>query len=58
MALTIPDIKEKLKLLDEITLLEMLNIRSEDLVDRFSDLIEDNADHLEEEIKDDENEQL
>lgn len=58
MPLTILDIKEKLKLLDEITLLEMLNIRSEDLVDRFSDLIEDNADHLEEEIKDDENEQL
>lgn len=58
MPLTILDIKEKLKLLDEITLLEMLNIHSEDLVERFSDLIEDNADHLEEEIKDDENEQL
>ena len=58
MPLTILDIKEKLKLLDEITLLEMLNISSEELVDRFSDLIEDNADHLEEEIKDDENEQL
>lgn len=58
MPLTILDIKEKLKLLDEITLLEMLNIRSEDLIERFSDLIEDNADHLEEEIKDDENEQL
>lgn len=58
MALTIPDIKEKLKLLDEITLLEMLNIHSEELVDRFSDIIEDQADQLEEEIKDNENEQL
>ena len=58
MALTIPDIKEKLKLLDEITLLEMLNIHAEELVDRFSDIIEDQADQLEEEIKDNENEQL
>lgn len=58
MALTIPDIKEKLKLLDEITLLEMLNIHSEELVERFTDIIEDQADQLEEEIKDNENEQL
>lgn len=58
MPLTILDIKEKLRLLDEITLLEMLNIHSEDLIERFSDIIEDRADQLEEEIKDDENEQL
>ena len=58
MALTIPDIKEKLKLLDEITLLEMLNVNSEELIERFSDIVEDRADELEEEIKDDENEQL
>jgi len=58
MALTIPDIKEKLKLLDEITLLEMLNVSSEELIERFSDIVEDRADELEEEIKDDENEQL
>ena len=56
MPLTILDIKEKLRLLDEITLLEMLNIHSEDLIERFSDIIEDRADQLEEEIKDDENE--
>ena len=58
MPLTLLDIKEKLRLLDEITLLEMLNIHSEDLIERFSDIIEDRADQLEEEIKDDENEQL
>ena len=58
MALTILDIKEKLKMMDEITFLELLNIRTEDLVDRFADEVEENADLLEGVLKDDENEQL
>ena len=58
MALTLLDIKEKLKMMDEITFLELLNIRTEDLVDRFADEVEENADLLEGVLKEDENEQL
>lgn len=58
MALTLLDIKEKLKMMDEITFLELLNIRTEDLVDRFADEVEENADLIEGVLKEDENEQL
>lgn len=51
--LTLNDIEEKLKQLDEITLLELLEINSEMLIDRFGDVIEDIADKLEEELGDD-----
>jgi hypothetical protein len=37
--------------LDEITLLELLNISSEDIVEMFSERIEDNADNLEKEVR-------
>jgi hypothetical protein len=50
MALTLVDISNRLKMLDEITLMEVLEINSEDLVDRFQDFIEDRADTLEEEL--------
>jgi hypothetical protein len=46
MTLTLPEICERLKQLDEVTLLEALGITSEDLVDRFSDVIEDKAELL------------
>jgi hypothetical protein len=46
MTLTLPELIERLKQLDEITLLELLGITSEDLVDRFSDVIEDKQDKL------------
>ena len=52
MALTLNDICDRLKNLDEISLLEVLDISSEDIVDRFNDRIEDKADLLEEELKD------
>ena len=42
------ELKEKLKHWDEITLLEELKISSEDLVERFVDVIEDNFEKLEE----------
>ena len=58
MALTLLDIKEKLKMMDEITFLELLNIRTKDLVDRFADEVEENADLIEGVLKEDENEQL
>jgi hypothetical protein len=48
MTLTLPEIIERLKQLDEITLLEELSITSEDLVNRFSDIIETKADALQE----------
>ena len=52
MALTFSDICDRLKNLYEVSLLEVLDIASEDIVDRFNDRIEDKADLLEEELKD------
>lgn len=51
MSLTLVEIEEKLKAFDEITLLEILEIDSEMIVERFSDLIEERADKLEEELE-------
>lgn len=39
--LTFTELKERLKAYDEITLLEILNISSEDIVDRFEDFIDE-----------------
>lgn len=52
MALTLLELKEKLIRVDEISLLEVLNICSEDLVEAFSDRIEDDFERLEEEFQD------
>lgn len=52
MTITYIDLVERLKRLDEITLLELLEITSEDLVDRFADIIEDMYDKLEEATED------
>ena len=49
---TLDDLKDKLKQLDEVTLMELLEITSEDLVDRFSDLIEKQQDSLENDFDD------
>lgn len=46
LTLTVPELKERLKRLDEVSLLELLNISSEELVDSFSDNIENNYDSL------------
>ena len=51
MTLTLVDIENRLKQLDEVTLLELLEISSEDLVDRFIDVIEENADKLQGEVE-------
>lgn len=45
--LTLEEIKDKLKQLDEVTLLETLEITSDDLVERFLDRIEQQQDTLE-----------
>ena len=50
--LTLNDVKDRLKYLDEVTLLEILDISSEDLVDRFTDLIENSFEDLAYELAD------
>lgn len=39
MSLTLAEIKDRLKQLDEITLMEILNLSSEDLVEAFEERI-------------------
>jgi hypothetical protein len=51
MPLTLPDIYERLKQIDEVSLLEILNISSEDIIERFQDLIDERADQLEKELE-------
>jgi hypothetical protein len=46
MYLTFNELLERLRQLDEITLVEELGITAEDLVDRFSDVIESKQDRL------------
>lgn len=46
MALTFYDLCEKLKKVDEVSLLEVLEINSEDLVDSFQEKIEERFDKL------------
>jgi len=49
---TLEDIKDKLKQLDEVTLMEVLEVTSEDLVERFLDRIEQKEDTLEIDLDD------
>jgi hypothetical protein len=51
VSLTFEELKEKLSMLDEITLLELLNIHSDEIVERFEDYVEDNQDKLEREVQ-------
>lgn len=48
--ITLEELKEFLKRYDEVTLLEVLNIDSELLINRFSDEIEDKYEELKEMI--------
>lgn len=43
---TLNEMKEKLKSLDEVMLLELLEISAEDLIENFSDRIEDKLETL------------
>jgi hypothetical protein len=49
--MTLPELYEVLINVDEITLLEVLDISSEDIVERFKDLIDEQADKLEKEFE-------
>ena len=44
--LTLEELKERLSRFDEVTLLEMLGVDSEELVEAFTDLIESKYDKL------------
>jgi len=50
--LTLNDVKDRLKQQGEISLLEILDISAEDIVERFSDVIEDRYESLREELED------
>lgn len=50
--LTLEDIKTKLKQLDEVTLMETLDITSEDIVNKFADRIEEKQETLENDLDD------
>lgn len=43
---TFSELKEELKRYDEVTLLEMLDISSEEIVDRFGDIIADRVPYV------------
>lgn len=51
MNLTFEELKEKLQRVDEVTLLELLDIHSDDIIDRFEDVIEDKQEELMKEIE-------
>lgn len=51
MSLTTHDVHEKLKTLPETDLLEVLEICSEDIVDRFPDKIEEKMNYLIEDLE-------
>ena len=46
MSLTLDELKERLSSLDEITLMELLDIHSDELVEAFEDKIEEEQDNL------------
>lgn len=52
MAITLTELQEKLKLIDEISVMEILEITSEDLANRFIDRIESKYDQLITEFED------
>jgi hypothetical protein len=50
VALTLEEIKARLKLLDELTLMELLGVSSEELVEQFDYKIQENYEQIEEEV--------
>ena len=46
MEITLEELKERLASLDEITLMELLDIHSDELVEAFEDRIEEEQDKL------------
>ena len=52
MALTFEEVCERLSRIDEVTLLEVLDITSSEIVCKFHDTIEDKLEFLEAEMED------
>lgn len=50
MNLTLAELKEKLMQFDELDLIELLDLTSEDILDRFEDIVEDKYELLKKEI--------
>ena len=50
MNLTFEELKEKLQRVDEVTLLELLDIHSDDIIERFEDYIEEKQEQLTKDI--------
>lgn len=49
--LTLEEVKEKLTRVDEISLMEILNINSEDLVEAFEDRIDERYEELRKDLE-------
>jgi hypothetical protein len=56
--LTLDDLCEKLKQIDEISLMEVLEINSDELVERFVDKIEDRIEELQQDFAEDDYDEL
>lgn len=54
MIYTLQEVIEKLKSFDEITLLEILDISSEEILERFEDYVEDQYEKLSAQLDDQE----
>tara|TARA_B110000483_G_scaffold219600_1_gene273923 strand:- start:2287 stop:2463 length:177 start_codon:yes stop_codon:yes gene_type:complete len=57
MSMTLEELKERLKQLDEIHVLDLLQLESHQLVDRYEDIIINKFSELENEIEEIDNEQ-
>jgi anion-transporting ArsA/GET3 family ATPase len=53
MSLTFEEVKERLSRIDEVSILEVLEINTQDILDKFEDKILDNIDILAEELEED-----
>ena len=49
--MTFTELCEKLKEIEETLLLELLNINSSQIVDRFEDVVEERRDYIEEDLE-------
>ena len=58
MSLTIYELQDRLKGIDELSLLEILNIDSEEIVEKFIDKIEERFDKLSKEYEDEDESSL
>jgi hypothetical protein len=57
MSMTLEELKERLKQLDEIHVLDLLQLESHQLVDRYEDIIINKFSELENQIEEIDNEQ-